>query len=109
MPSARADKPAHDDPATVRAMRLSTWFALLSGLLGGVLVIWPYLLPVGGPWVQLALGAMTLFFAFRARAIGTRGVTDYDGRLSLLAALGGFAILFFAGNAAFKVLVSLGG
>jgi len=59
--------------------------------------------------VQLVLGAMTLFFAFRARTIGSRGVDDYDGRLSLLAALAGFAILFFAGNAAFKVLAALGG
>lgn len=98
-----------DDSDARRSTRLSTWFALFAGALGVVLIAWPYLLPVGGPWVQLALGAMTLFFAFRARTIGSRGVNDYDGRLSLLAALAGFAIMFFAGNEAFRVLVSLGG
>ncbi|BDZ40215.1 hypothetical protein [Microbacterium suwonense] len=107
MPSAPADK-RRDDSEARRAMRLSTWFALAAGALGGILIIWPKLLPQGGPWVQLGLGAMTLFFAFRARAIGTRSVKDYDGRLSLLAALAGFAILFFAGNAAFTVLAALG-
>src|SRR5690606_19397865 len=108
MPSAPA-KNHRDDSEARRATRLSTWFALFAGALGGVLVAWPYLLPVGGPWVQLVLGAMTLFFAFRARTIGSRGVNDYDGRLSLVAALAGFAVLFFAGNAAFKVLAALGG
>lgn len=108
MPSAPAEK-NRDDSEARRATRLATWFALASGALGVVLIAWPYLLPAGGPWVQLGLGALTLFFAFRARAIGTRGVQDYDGRLSLLAALAGFAIMFFAGNAAFKVLASLGG
>lgn len=109
MPSVRAKGPARDDPEARRAMRLSTWFALGSGALGVVLIIWPHLLLQGGPWVQLALGTLTLFFAFRARTIGSRSVKDYDGRLSLLAAISGFAILFFAGNAAFKVLASLGG
>ncbi|SJN39034.1 hypothetical protein FM104_10320 [Microbacterium esteraromaticum] len=109
MPSDRTDRPSRSDSEARHATRLSTWFALVAAALGVVLVIWPYLLPVGGPWVQLALGAMTLFFAFRARAIGMRGVKDYDGRLSLLAALAGFGILFFAGNAAFKVLMSLAG
>lgn len=107
MPSTPAKK-HRDDSEARRAMRLSTWFALAAGALGVVLISWPKLLPAGGPWVQLALGAMTLFFAFRARTIGTRGVNDYDGRLSLLAALAGFAILFFAGNAAFSVLAALG-
>ncbi len=102
MPSPRDETPA------LRAMRLCTWIALGCAALGVVLVAWPNLLPLGGPWVQLALGALTLIFAFRARAIGTRGVTDYDGRLSLLAALAGFAILFFAGGAAFAVLAELG-
>ena len=108
MPSAPAKKHADDSQAR-RAVRLTTWFALGAAALGGLLIWQPDLLPWGGPWVQLALGALTLFLAFRARAIGTRGVNDYDGRLSLLAALAGFAILFFAGNAAFAVLASLGG
>ncbi|MGF2949749.1 hypothetical protein [Microbacterium alcoholitolerans] len=108
MPSAPAKK-HRDDSEARRAMTLSTWFALVAGALGVVLIAWPALLPAGGPWVQLVLGAMTLFFAFRARSIGTRGVNDYDGRLSLLAAMAGFAILFFAGGAAFAVLASLGG
>jgi len=108
MPSAPAKK-RPDDSAARRSMRLTTWFALGAGVLGGLLVWKPDLLPWGGPWVQLALGALTLFLAFRARAIGTRSVEDYDGRLSLLAALGGFAVLFFAGNAAFSILASLGG
>lgn len=107
MPSAPAQK-RRDDSEARRAVTLSTWFALVSAALGVVLLIWPKLLPAGGPWVQLVLGAMTLFFAFRARAIGTRGVDGYDGRLSLAAALAGFAIMFFAGNAAFSVLAALG-
>lgn len=108
MPSARSAKPTRDDSDARRAMRLNTWFALGTAVLGGILIAWPRLLPAGGPWVQLALGALTLFLAFRARAIGTRGVNDYDGRLSLLAALGGFAIMFFAGAEAFAVLVAAG-
>lgn len=108
MPSAPVKK-HRDDSQARRAMRLCTWFALIAGALGVVLVAWPRLLPAGGPWVQLVLGAMTLFLAFRARAIGTRGVNDYDGRLSLLAAMAGFAIMFFAGSAAFGVLAALGG
>lgn len=95
-----------DESQALRAMRLCTWIALGCGALGVVLIAWPSLLPLGGPWVQLALGALTLIFAFRARAIGTRGVSDYDGRLSLLAALAGFAILFFAGGAAFGLLAT---
>ncbi|MEV7632562.1 hypothetical protein AB0N64_09150 [Microbacterium sp. NPDC089318] len=108
MPSSPAEK-HRDDSDARRTMRLSTWFALGTGALGVLLIALPNLLPAGGPWVQLALGALTLFLAFRARAIGTRAVNDYDGRLSLLAAIAGFVILFFAGNAAFGVLASLGG
>jgi len=108
MPSAPAKKHADDSQAR-RAMRLCTWIALGAGALGVVLLIWPSLLPAGGPWVQLALGVLTLIFAFRARAIGTRGVNDYDGRLSLLAAIAGFAIMFFAGQVAFGILVRLAG
>lgn len=108
MPSTSAEK-RRDDSDARRAMRLSTWFALGTAALGVLLLALPSLLPAGGPWVQLGLGALTLFLAFRARAIGTRGVDDYDGRLSLLAAIAGFAIMFFAGNAAFPVVASMGG
>ncbi|MFD5214376.1 hypothetical protein [Microbacterium sp. NPDC058345] len=108
MPSAPGTK-HRDDSDARRAMRLCTWIGLGTGALGVALLIWPVLLPAGGPWVQLALGVLTLIFAFRARAIGTRGVNDYDGRLSLLAALAGFAIMFFAGQVAFGELVRLAG
>ncbi|GAA2910264.1 drug/metabolite transporter (DMT)-like permease [Microbacterium keratanolyticum] len=108
MPSARDKKPARDDSAARRAMSLSTWFAVGTGVLGVVLITWPDLLTVGAPWVQLALGVITLVLAFRARSIGSRSVNDYDGRLSLLAAILGFITLFFAGAAAFNVLLSLG-
>lgn len=108
MPSAPAKK-HRDDSDARRRMQLSTWFALATGALGVLLIALPNLLPAGGPWVQLALGAMTLFLGFRARAIGTRGVDEYDGRLSLLAAMAGFAILFFAGGEAFRLLAALGG
>jgi hypothetical protein len=107
MPSAPAKK-RRDDPAARRSMTITTWFAVVAAILGVVLIIWPKLLPAGGPWVQLVLGALTLFFAFRARAIGTRGVEGYDGRVSLAAAMAGFVIMFFAGNAAFSVLSALG-
>ncbi|WP_353113050.1 hypothetical protein [Microbacterium sp.] len=99
---------ARDDSDARRRVRLCTWIALGTAVLGVVLLIWPRLLPWGGPWVQLALGVLTLVFAFRARAIGTREVEDYDGRLSLLAALAGFPICFFAGQGAFIVLTTLG-
>lgn len=85
-------------------MQWCTWIALGCAALGVLLIAVPSLLPIGGPWVQLALGVLTLIFAFRARAIGTRGVTGYDGRLSLLAAIAGFAILFFAGQFAFDLI-----
>lgn len=104
--SPRTGRPA-DDADARRAMRLCTWIALGTAALGVVLLIWPKVALAGSPWVQLALGALTLIFAFRARAIGTRGVADYDGRLSLLAAIAGFAILFFAGQAAYSILARL--
>lgn len=110
MPSDRSPRTGRptDDADARRAMRWCTWIALGTGALGVALLIWPKAVPVGAPWVQLALGALTLIFAFRARSIGTRGVTDYDGRLSLLAAIAGFAILFFAGQVAFGILGGLG-
>ncbi len=104
-----AKTPVRDDSQARRAMRLCTWIALGCAALGVVLIAWPTLLPLGSPWVQVALGILTLIFAFRARAIGTRGVNDYDGRLSLLAALAGFAILFFAGGAVFAILAGSAG
>jgi len=91
-----------------RAVRICTWAALATAALGVLLIAVPKLLPVGGPWVQLALGAITLILAFRARAIGMRGIEDFDGRLSLLAAIAAFVVLFFAGQVAFGVLTSLG-
>lgn len=92
-----------------RAMRLCTWISLGTAALGVLLLFFPNLLGVGDPWVQLALGVLTLVFSFRARRIGMQGVEGYDGRLSLLAALAGFAICFFAGQVAFGILMSLGG
>ncbi|MFE6734872.1 hypothetical protein [Microbacterium sp. NPDC057650] len=96
-----------DDSDARRAVRICTWISLGTAALGVLLLFFPKLVPVGDPWVQLALGVLTLIFAFRARAIGMRGVNHYDGRLSLLAALGGFAICFFAGQYAFGVIMSL--
>ena len=98
-----------DDSDARRAMRLCTWFSLGTGALGVLLLFMPYLLPFGGPWVQLALGVITLILAFRARRIGTQGVEGYDGRLSLLAAMAGFAICFFAGQIAFGEIVRMVG
>ncbi|UGS25939.1 hypothetical protein K8F61_15005 [Microbacterium resistens] len=106
MPS---DSRRPDDSAARRAVAICTWAGIGTAALGVLLVAVPSLLPVGGPWVQLALGAITLFLAFRARAIGMRGVNDFDGRLGLLAAIAGFAIIFFAGQVAFATLSSLGG
>lgn len=88
-------------------VRLLTWFALATGVLGAVLVAVPSLLPIGGPWAQLTLGIITLVLAFRARRIGIAEVEGYDGRLSLLAAILGFIVVFFAGQVAFGVLVAL--
>ena len=90
-------------------MRICTWISLGTGALGVLLLFLPQLLPAGGPWVQLALGVITLIMAFRARRIGTQGVNDYDGRLSLLGAMAGFAICFFAGQVAFGEIVRLAG
>ena len=68
-------------------------------LTGGCLNIfgdWFFVFPLGmgmfGAGLATALGALTLFLAFRARTIGTRGVNDYDGRLSLLAAIAGMEL-----------------
>lgn len=107
--SARRPSPAEKaaaEAAARRAVRLCTWAALLTAALGVLLVAVPRILPVGGPWVQLALGAITLILAFRARAIGMRSIEDFDGRLSLLAAIAAFAVIFFAGQVAFGVLTS---
>jgi len=106
MSSARSSRSARDDSDVRRSVRILTWLGLVTGVLGVILIIWTSLLPVGGPWVQLALGILTLIFAFRARRIGTIGIEDYDGRLSLLAALMGFPIVFFAGQAAFILLAA---
>src|SRR5690606_25101406 len=51
-------------------VRLLTWIGLAAGVIGGLLIAFPKVLPAGGPWVQLALGIATLVLAFRARKIG---------------------------------------
>jgi len=106
MPSARPNSSARDDSDARRSVRILSWLAVATGVLGLVLVIWTSLLPLGGPWVQLALGILTLIFAFRARRIGSISIEEYDGRLSLLAALMGFPVVFFAGQAAFILLAA---
>lgn len=88
-----------------RDVRVLTWIGLATGVAGGLLVAFPSALPVGGPWVQLALGIVTLVLAFRARRIGIAEIEGFDGRLSLFAALLGFLIVFFAGQVAFGILV----
>ncbi|WP_448721317.1 hypothetical protein [Microbacterium natoriense] len=88
-------------------VRLLTWIGLATGLLGGLLVAFPNVLPAGGPWVQLALGIATLVLAFRARKIGIAEIDGFDGRLSLAAALLGFLVVFFAGQVAFGILVDV--
>lgn len=95
--------PRDDTDARTR-VRLSTWFALATATIGVLLLFFPSWLPAGGPWVQLALGGLTLFLAFRARAIGMREIEDFDGRLSLLAAMAGFVIVFFAGQVALTTI-----
>ncbi|KJL34321.1 hypothetical protein [Microbacterium azadirachtae] len=100
----RAAEKAEALASARRAVRICTWASLVTAALGILLLALPKLLPVGSPWVQLALGALTLILSFRARAIGMRGVEGFDGRMSLLGALAGFAIMFFAGQAAFAVL-----
>jgi hypothetical protein len=88
-------------------VRLLTWIGLATGLIGGLLIAFPNALPVGAPWVQLALGIATLVLAFRARRIGIARIEDFDGRLSLAAALLGFLVVFFAGQVAFGILVAV--
>ena len=90
-----------------RNVRLLSWIGLATGLVGGALIAFPQVLPVGGPWVQLALGIATLVLSFRARRIGIAQVPDYDGRMSLAAALLGFVVVFFAGQVAWGVLVTV--
>ena len=104
----RAAEKAEAQASARRAVRICTWASLITPTLGILLIAVPKLMPVGSPWVQLALGALTLILAFRARAIGMRGVEGFDGRLSLLGAFAGFLVMFFAGQAAFSVLSSLG-
>lgn len=90
-----------------RTVRLLTWISFATGVGGALLIAFPNALPVGGPWVQLALGIATLVLAFRARKIGIARVADFDGRLSLAAALLGFLVVFFAGQVAFGILVAV--
>ena len=100
---------ARDDSDARRRVALCTWFALATAALGGALLFFPELLPMASPWAQLALGIITLILAFRARAIGTREVENYDGRLSLAAAIAGFPIIFFSGQVAFGIIAGLTG
>lgn len=90
-----------------RNVRILTWIGIATGVAGGLLVAFPKTLPVGGPWVQLALGIATLVLAFRARKLGIAEIEGFDGRLSLFAALLGFLIVFFAGQVAFGILVDV--
>ena len=103
----RAAEKAEAQAAARRSVRICSWASLVTAVLGILLLALPKLLPAGGPWVQLVLGALTLILSFRARAIGMRGVEDFDGRLSLVGALAGFGIMFFAGQAAFSVLSAI--
>lgn len=90
-----------------RTVRLLSWGGLVAGVIGGLLVAFPNVLPFGGPWVQLALGIITLILTFRARKIGIADVPDYDGRMSLAGAILGFLVVFFAGQAAWGMLVAV--
>lgn len=90
-----------------RNVRLLTWIGFVTGVLGGLLIAFPTVIGPGSPWAQLTLGGITLALAFRARKIGIAEVEGFDGRLSLAAALLGFLVLFFAGQAAFGILVSV--
>lgn len=90
-----------------RTVRILTWIGIATGVIGGLLVAFPTVLPFGGPWVQLALGIATLVLAFRARKIGIASIEGFDGRLSLAAALLGFLVIFFAGQVAFGLLVAV--
>ena len=89
-----------------RTVRILTWIGIATGLIGGLLVAFPNVLPFGGPWVQLALGIATLVLAFRARRIGIAEIPEFDGRLSLAAALLGFLVVFFAGQVVFVMLMA---
>jgi len=91
-----------------RTVRILTWIGFATGVIGGVLVAFPKAIGLASPWVQLALGVATLVLAFRARKIGMDEVKGFDGRLSLAAALLGFLVIFFAGQAAFIILTTLG-
>ncbi|PRA78914.1 hypothetical protein [Microbacterium sp. MYb66] len=91
-----------------RNVRILTWIGIATGVIGGLLIAFPKVIGVGSPWVQLALGVATLVLAFRARKIGIAEIEGFDGRLSLAAALLGFLVLFFAGQAAFIILTTLG-
>lgn len=91
-----------------RNVRILTWIGFATGVIGGLLIAFPKVIGLGSPWVQLALGIATLVLAFRARKIGMAEVGEFDGRLSLAAALLGFLVLFFAGQAAFIILTTLG-
>ena len=88
-----------------RNVRILTWIGIATGIAGGLLVAFPTVLPVGSPWVQLALGVATLVLAFRTRKIGIAEIEGFDGRLSLFAALLGFLIVFFAGQVAFDIIL----
>ena len=89
-----------------RTVRILTWTGLATGVIGGLLIAFPKALPFGGPWVQLALGIATLILAFRARKAGIADVPGFDGRLSLFAALLGFAVVFFASQAAYSLIAA---
>ncbi|HWR84863.1 MAG TPA: hypothetical protein VN200_02590 [Rhodoglobus sp.] len=91
-----------------RTVRILTWAGLTTGAVGALLIAFPQVLPFGGPWVQLALGIATLVLAFRARKAGIAAVPDFDGRLSLAAAILGFIVIFFAGQVAFILLTAPG-
>lgn len=90
-----------------RNVRILTWIGFATGIVGGLLIAFPKVLPFGDPWVQLALGIATLVLAFRARKIGIAEIKGFDGRLSLAAALLGFLVVFFAGQVVFGILMSL--
>ena len=87
-----------------RTVRILTWAGFTSGVIGGLLIAFPKVIGPASPWVQLALGVATLVLAFRARRLGIDKVEGFDGRLSLAAALLGFLVLFFAGQAAVILL-----
>ncbi|WP_226530969.1 hypothetical protein [Microbacterium paraoxydans] len=91
-----------------RTVRILTWIGFATGVIGGLLIAFPKVIGVASPWVQLVLGVATLVLAFRARKVGIDEVEGFDGRLSLAAALLGFLVLFFAGQAAFIFLSALG-